>query len=437
MKKFFAVIMLVACIGLFGACDKKSEDSNLKSSNIEFTDDSGVEIKMDKPAKRIISLYSAHTENLFELGLDKEVIGVGKSDLYPPQINEIERFDYKGDPENIIAFEPDLVLIRPFIKRSKPEFVEIIENAGIQVVSLYPESFDEFDDYINKLALITGKEEIAKQKLEDFHSQIEEVREITSKLEERPTVYFESSKKNYKTITAGSMAARAIEIAGGENVAGDVVATKKGSSIAEYGPERLLSMASEIDIFISQKGVMNSTVSKAEIGERPGFDTIKAVEEGHVYIINEKIVSSPTFRFSKGARELARLFYPEKFNDLSKYEGTKEITRAQMAEIIVEYKKDQIFVPDSKYYKREARQDHVYGSLKDVHVYDENYDYIETCIENGYFSFVDLSEGFFSPDSILTDEEMKSTVEMLGGDVSKLDMKGEVIGFDEFVGSLN
>jgi iron complex transport system substrate-binding protein len=36
------------------------------------------------PATRIISVYSAHTENLFSSGLDQEVLGVGTADIYPP-----------------------------------------------------------------------------------------------------------------------------------------------------------------------------------------------------------------------------------------------------------------------------------------------------------------------------------------------------------------
>ena len=65
-------------------------------------------------------------------------------------------YDYNADPENVIAAEPDLVLIRPFINRKSPDFVAALENAGLTVVSLYPESFEEFDGYIEKLAMLTG-----------------------------------------------------------------------------------------------------------------------------------------------------------------------------------------------------------------------------------------------------------------------------------------
>ncbi len=55
---------------------------------IDFTDDSGRRVKMEAPASRIISLYSAHTENLFALELDKEIIGVGTSESYPIEFRD-------------------------------------------------------------------------------------------------------------------------------------------------------------------------------------------------------------------------------------------------------------------------------------------------------------------------------------------------------------
>ena len=148
-------------MSLLGACAKNKDASadivagNEGSSEIQFKDDSEKMVQMDTPAKKIISLYSAHTENLFALGLDDEIIGIGKSDAYPAAVMNKERFDYRADPEKIIAVEPDLVLIRPFIKKSNPEFVEALENAGVNVVSLYPDKFEEFADYIKKLALLT------------------------------------------------------------------------------------------------------------------------------------------------------------------------------------------------------------------------------------------------------------------------------------------
>ena len=93
------------------------------------------------------------------------------------------------------------------------------------------------------------------------------------------------------------MAGLAIETAGGINLAKDAKPIDQGSTIAPFGEEKILENADKIDVYISQRGSMNSGGDLISISQRPGFDTIKAVKEGKVFVINEKIISSPSFRY--------------------------------------------------------------------------------------------------------------------------------------------
>jgi len=86
-------------------------------------------------------------------------IGAHSASTFPPEAAELPRFDYQGDPESIIAANPDLVLIRSFISKNVPDFVAALEKAGIPVVPLYPEKLEQFDDYIQNrtdLPIIKG-----------------------------------------------------------------------------------------------------------------------------------------------------------------------------------------------------------------------------------------------------------------------------------------
>jgi iron complex transport system substrate-binding protein len=354
--------------------------------NIEFTDDVGRTIKVEKPAKKIISLYSAHTENLFYLGLADEIIGVGTSDAYPVDVLNKKVFSYKSDPEKIIVEEPDLVLLRPFIDRSKPEFVQALENAGIQVVSLYPESFDKFDDYIIKLGKLTGRTYTAKMKLKEFHEELDKIKLTTSKIENKKKVYFESTEADLRTITPDSMPGRAIVMAGAINVASDAVAMRAGTSIASYGAERILEKADEIDVFISQRGAMNAGGNEHSISIRPGFDNIKAVKDGNIFVINEKHASSPTFRYVKGVKEIARYCYPEMMDSLESFNSNEALNRAVLADMAVKYTHRQIFSPSSKYYRSKGRG-HVYGEFTDVTYKDLDYEYIESAVMAGLVKY--------------------------------------------------
>lgn len=407
-------ILLVSLVG----CTKNTEKiliDNVQSGEgseyeINFFDDMGEEIKLDEPCKRIISLYSAHTENLFTLGLEDEIIGVGTSDIYPVDVLKKEVFDYRSDPEKVIASEPDLVLVRPFINRKVPEFVETLKRAGITVVSLYPEKFSEFDEYIMKLGKLTGKSEESKKMLSTFHQDINNIAEITKDIEEKMTVYFESSENGYKTVTTDSMAAKAIEYAGGINIANDVEPIKEGSSIAPYGIEKILENAENIDVFISQRGVMNAGGNYHSIVIRPGFNTLNAVQNDRVFVMNQKIISSPTFRYYKGVREMTRMLYPHVFDNIDNYGSDDKITRREMAEVVVKYKHKGIYIPSSKYY-RSSHKGHIYGFFEDVKYTDEYFDYVETAVMSGYMSgFKENDIEYFYPNKTITKDEFAKII---------------------------
>lgn len=408
MKKLNKIILLLIVAIIFCSCSKNTEttSTNVTTGKIHIVDDTGSDIYLEEPAKKIISLYSAHTENLYAIGLKEEIIGVGKSDAYPYDVTKKKIFDYRSDPEKIIAAEPDLVLIRPFINKSKPELVESLKNAGVTVVSLYPSSFDKFSDYIMKLGTITGYEVEAKTRLNNFYSELDVLKKAMVNQEKKTKVFFESTETNYRTITTDSMAAKAIEYAGGVNVADDAVPMREGTTIASYGIERILEKAEDIEVYISQRGAMNSGGNLHSISIRPGFDALKALQDERVYTINEKLVSSPTFRFTKGVKELSRMFYPEIVDDLSIFKIDEKLDRRTLAKMAVMAKHKGIFAPTSKYYTKD-RRGHVYGSFEDIKLDDKDYDYIETAVMSSYVEYDQLN---FNPDTLITREDLAKSI---------------------------
>lgn len=308
MKKKVLGSILLAIALLLTGCTAKQTNSE---KNITFTDDLGTKIELKSPAKRIISLYSAHTENLFSLGLNEEIIGVGRDDTYPKEVTSKKVYDYKGDPEAIIKEKPDVVLMRTTVSKTYPDFVKTLQDAGIQVVSLYPDNFKDFDKYIETLALITGKEKEAKIKLDLFHKELDELKSKSDKITQKKKVFLEIMANDFKTCAKDSLAWNSIEIAGGKNVAEDAKGDKTSASIATFGQEKLLSKADEIEVYIAQKGAMNLNVSENIIKKRPGFNTIKAIKDNKIIIVDEKLVSSPTFRFVLGVTELQKSMYPK------------------------------------------------------------------------------------------------------------------------------
>ncbi len=413
IKGFICAVMCAVFALTAAACSAPVKRT--ENAAIMFTDDDGNAVALNAPAQRIISLYSAHTENIYSLGAGDRLIGNYHTAVYPPEAAFLDMYDYTADPEKVIAAEPDVVLIRPFITRKAPDFVKALQDAGICVVSLYPESFDRFDDYINKLAMLTGTEEKAAQMLKDFHGELDGISALTAGVAEKKRVFFESTETNIRTVTDSSMPGLAVKFAGGINIAAGAEPAEKGSSIAEFGIERVLENADNIDVYISQRGSMNSGGSLESIDQRAGYDTVKAVKDGRVYTISEKLISSPTFRYVKGVRETARFLYPELMDDYSGADMTKTLSRREFARLLVQNRHMQIYVPSSSKYYASEHKGHTYGLFKDVSWQDTDFDFIETAVNSGAVSWTRTDDGeYYYPDKPMTRMELAEAVFILG-----------------------
>lgn len=286
--------------------------------SFSIIDDEQQTTQFTKPFSRIISLYPAHTENLAYLGCEEQLIGIGKSDNFPEHITSKQRFSYRDNSEKFLAASPDLILIRPMISRSQPELMKKLKSSGITIISLQPTSIDAMFTYWQQLGTLCGKQETAEQMVHLFQDSIQK---MTSTLPEDdsqwPGVYFESIHSKMKTFAPDSISAFTLYASGGRNVAIDAKGRNQ-SNIAPYGKERILALASSIDVFLSQVGRMNR-ITLDEIYAEPGFKLIKAVQNNAVFLVEEELVSRPTMRLLDGVKKIQSLLYdlPEQISKSS------------------------------------------------------------------------------------------------------------------------
>lgn len=303
-KLLFLILCLLLCtLTAYAQTADEPVEENLP---IRFTDARGKEIVLEKPAERIISLYSAHTENLFALGAGDRLIGGSNSEVYPEEALLLPVYHYREDPEKVIAAMPDLVLVRPMIERVVPEYIEALERAGLTVASLYPDTAEEFDEYILTLARITDTVPQAELLLADRTERIAAIAQSIEGL--KPVnVFVETSASPLRTLTADALAAVNVTLAGGQSVAQDAP-ENPGSSMVEYPIEKLIEKGEQIDVYVAQLGGMNKLVTLEDILTRSGYMAIRAVREGRILIIDEKLIASPTFRQLDGIELLAEIF---------------------------------------------------------------------------------------------------------------------------------
>jgi len=273
-------------------------------------DDVGTRFFFEKPFTRIISLYAAHTENLFNLGLEDEIIGVTQNEDYPSIALSKEQFSTHDGVEKFLAAKPDLVLIRPMQSRGYPALWSALKRHGIQVLALQPNTIDAMYTYWRTLGRLTGRELQAERMVSNFKEGLEMDMQRINRIpkEERPHVFFESIHRKYSTFSPSSMPIFVVEMAGGINIAYDA-RPRHGTNIASYGMERMLMKSANIDVYLAQFGPMNE-VSVRDIASGPASSRIKAVRDRNVFLVDEHIVSRPTMRLLKGIDTVYRLLHP-------------------------------------------------------------------------------------------------------------------------------
>ena len=147
----------------------------------------------------------------------------------------------------------------------------------------------------------------------------------TVKIKNKKRVYFESIHSKIKTFSSTSIPIFVLETAGGINIAKYAKAVRH-SNIADYGKERLLSKAKEIDVFLSQYGKMNR-VSVEQIKKESGFKIIKAIKNNKVFLVEEQITSRPTIRLLLGIYEIGHILYPKYYTPKIKNKIKKIISK--------------------------------------------------------------------------------------------------------------
>ena len=258
----------------------------------------------DAGTLRVVSLYPGHSDNIAAMGGGEFLVALSENDdddLLP----ELPRVPLRSGAERILSMRPDVIITRPFAERASPNLYDVLRRSGVKVVSIDPPSWDDFPEYLRKLAETLNLDaESAISRLNSIRDEISR----NAKTSNRPRVFLEATSRELHTCSPDSWAARLIELSGGVNIASDAVPLRKGSAIASWGVERVIKNAESLDIYIIQTGAMNtSTAESFRAREWAG-----ALRNVKVCEIPERYISRPSLLgLERGGRELLRIFSGE------------------------------------------------------------------------------------------------------------------------------
>jgi iron complex transport system substrate-binding protein len=200
--------LLIALIGLLGAASATGAPRCV-------TDDTGHEICLAEPARRIISLSPAVTELLFAAGAGDRIVGATSFSDYPAEAERITRIGSyeRFDLEAIVAAQPDLVIA--WNSGNPATQLRAIEQLGLPVYRGEQHELDDIPRTIERYGTLIGTEETARAAAQDFRAELSALR---ARYADAPRVQVFYQVWDDPLMTAGGdhLITRAIAECGGE-----------------------------------------------------------------------------------------------------------------------------------------------------------------------------------------------------------------------------
>lgn len=266
---------------------------------LTLQDDLGRTVTLRSEPRRIVSVLPSTTETLCALGVCDRLVGVDTFSDFPAQVKALPKVGglYTPDIEAMVALKPDLVVVSKYGKLQ-----ESLTAAGIPVVAVNPETYDEVFSKTLTLGRLVNREAQAKALVVQMRRDIARVEILTRNAAHKPSTYYEVDPTPYT--------------AGPNSFIGVLLAKAGALNIIPASLGDFPKISPELVVQRSPQLILGPTLAAAKA--RPGWSTISAVKTGRVVAIApgstlDTLLNRPGPRLPLALAQLAKLVHPELF----------------------------------------------------------------------------------------------------------------------------
>ena len=257
--------------------------------------------------KSIVTLSPAAAEILYAIGAGDQIAAVSQFTDYPPEAAEkpiVGGFDGKTlSIETILSYEPDLV----YLSEGMHNFlIEPLDSYGIKWYLSNATSITAIEKEIMDMGELTGHQDEAAQVVAQMAEKLskayvpaaaptedDEVQALDSTIK----VYYEVWNAPFMSVGSTSFIHDVIVNAGGKNIFDDLT-----DAYPMVSDETIIARAPDVILI-----PMNNGVSVEDVKARAGWDSIPAVANDRVYIIDDNVYSRPAPRIADVVLDLSEL----------------------------------------------------------------------------------------------------------------------------------
>jgi ABC-type Fe3+-hydroxamate transport system substrate-binding protein len=253
----------------------------------------GDTLRLASPAARIVSLNPVTTELVFALGAGDRLVGRTSWDLFTPESRAVTDVGNGMSPnvEVILGQRPDLVLL--YASESNRLAAQQLRAAGVMTLTQRTDRMDDLQRVIPVIATALGTEAVGQLVADSVRASLDAVRTLP-----RPdtplVVYWHIWDAPLLTIGGGSYLSELLDVAGATNVFGDLTAPSPQVSLEEIARR-------DPDV------VLAGPNAAAKLRRDAAWQSVRAVREGRVVVIDTTVVGRPGVRMGEAARFLRRV----------------------------------------------------------------------------------------------------------------------------------
>lgn len=267
--------------------------AGLAHADLAFKDDTGQEIHLKAPARRIVALAPHIAESLYAAGAGDKLVGTVEYSDYPPEAKKVARVGgySRIDLEAVAALRPDLVLA--WESGNNMPQVDKLRALGLTVYVSQPNKMENVADQLERLGQLAGTEAVARPAAERFRQRLESLRKANA-AKPKVRVFYQIWKTPLMTVGGQQIISDAIKLCGGENVfghLGKMAPTVSVEAVLEADPEAIVAT-----------GMGDSKPEWLHDWDK--WTKMTAVKRNNLFHINPDIMQRHTPRILEGAEKL-------------------------------------------------------------------------------------------------------------------------------------
>ncbi|HEX2203014.1 MAG TPA: cobalamin-binding protein [Longimicrobium sp.] len=273
------------------------------SAPIVVTDDAGREVRLTKPAERVVSLLPHVTDFIVAMGAAGRLAARTEYDT-AAAVAGLPSVGGGLSPslETLVALRPDLVIVWP--GESSRDLTARLTALGISVYGARQNRLEGTGPVLERLGRLLGTEAAADSIARAIDGELRAVRASVAG-RPHPSVLFVISRDPLMAAGGTTFIHDVVTAAGGRNAFGELQAPAPQVSLEEV-------VRRDPDVILFPDGE-HATSALEWLRSRPGWSELEAVREGRVLEVDGELFGRPGPRIGTAVRTLARWLHPEAF----------------------------------------------------------------------------------------------------------------------------